>query len=367
MEMENEKKPIVKEEELYEIANKIFSGRKIILRITIAFFIIGIVIAFSGIKEYTADVSMAPETEGNTSLGGLSSLASMAGVNIGSLGNNNDALYPLLYPDIINSLPFLTSLLDVPVQTIDGSVDSTYLFYRREIQRRSWIDVVIESPKKLAKSFISLFAKKQYWVGDVSKFDPYYLSEKQFSFIESMKKDLSINIDKKTDVISISFTAQDPKVAAIMVDVMRVKLKESITLYRTKKSESDYLYVEKIYNEAKKDYESSQMRYAEFCEKNRNVTSELLAVEKDRLEADKDLKNTIYVQLAQQLQVSKAKIQQETPAFTILKPASIPSLPSTPRKLTKIFMFVCIGLFLGTSHVLFHDKFKQILNKIFMS
>lgn len=362
--MENEKKPIIKEEELYAIAKKIIFSWKKIIKITSVFLIFGIIIAFSNRKEYTAEVSMAPESGESSSFGSIGSLASIAGLDLGSLGGNGDALYPLLYPDIVYSTPFIISLLDVPIQTVDGCIDSTYLYYRTSIQKKSWLKNIVSLPKKGAKCFFSLFTKKLYWGGDSTVFNPYYLSDKQFNFIESIKKDVSILIDKKTDVIYLSFTAQDPKVAAIMVDEMRIKLQDAITKYRTNKSESDFTYIEKLYLEAKNDYEYAQIAYADFCDKNRNVSSEMFLIEKDRLAVEKDLKNTIYEQLAQQLQLSKAKIQQNTPAFTTLKPAAIPTLPSSTRKITTIFLFTFLGMIFSFSYVAFKESIMGIIGKI---
>lgn len=363
--MENEKKPIVSEEEFYDFFRKILCGWRSVIKISILFFVIGIVIAFSRIKEYTATVSVAPESSEGSSLGSIGALASMAGFDINGLGGSDDALYPLLYPDIVNSLPFITSLLETKVQSVDGDVDSTYYYYRKNIYRQSWISKCAMAPKKLIKVVLSSFKKADAWSGNADVFDPYYLSEKQLSFIESINDDMLILVDKKTDVITLSFTAQDPKVAAIMVEDMRAKLQESITNYRIQKALSDHNYVAKIYNESKKDYETAQMAYAEYCDKNRNVTSERFQVEKERLEADKELKNTVFSQWSQQLQLSKAKIQQNTPAFTILKSASIPAIPSTPRKLTTMVLFIFLGILSGICYVAFREPVCSIYKKLF--
>lgn len=363
--MENEKKPIVSEEEFYDFIRKILLGWRSVIKVSLLFFFIGIIVAFSRIKEYTATVSMAPESNESSSFGGIGTLASMAGIDINSLAGSGDALYPLLYPDIVNSLPFITSLLDTKVQSVDGNVDSTYYYYRKNIQRQSWISKFVLAPRKLMKIVMSSFKKSDKWSGNSEIFDPYFLSEKQLSFVKSMNEDMLILVDKKTDVITLSFTAQDPKVAAIMVEEMRAKLQEAITNYRTQKALSDHDYVEKIYNESKRDYEDAQMAYAEYCDKNRNVTSERFQVEKDRLEADKELKNTVFGQWSQQLQLSKAKIQQNTPAFTILNSASIPAIPSTPRKLTTMALFIFLGILSGVCYVAFREPVCSIYKKLF--
>ena len=358
------RKPLVSEEEITRLIEKLAINWKIIIRWSIIFLLIGILIAFTGKKRYTSSVSMAPESGDASSMGSIGSLAAMAGINLNGLSGGTDAIYPLLYPDIIESLPFITSLFDVRVQTIDGCIDTTYLYYRKNIHKEFWLGKVLGFPKKQLKKIIKKISGGDQWNGDASLFDPYYLSESQLLFIESVQEDFSVSIDKKTNVIYLSFTEQDPKVAAIMVDEVRKKLQQAITEYRTQKVLLDFNYTESLYNEYKESYMKAQMDYAEYCDRNRNITQEKALVEKSRLEADMELKNTLYSQWAQQLELSRAKVQQYTPAFTILTPAAIPARPSSPRKLKVLFLFFMLGTIAGCSYVLLKDNVIEKTKKL---
>ena len=69
--------------DLIELAQKLWQGRRMIVRWCIAGALAGLVIGFSIPKEYTVTVKLAPEIQGGkTSLGGLGSLASIAGINM---------------------------------------------------------------------------------------------------------------------------------------------------------------------------------------------------------------------------------------------------------------------------------------------
>ena len=106
--------------DLIELAQKLWQGRRMIVKWCLAGALAGLVIGFSIPKEYTVTVKLAPEIQGGkTSLGGLSSLASMAGINVGSM-NSADAMSPELYPDIVQSVPFMTELFDVEVADRKG-------------------------------------------------------------------------------------------------------------------------------------------------------------------------------------------------------------------------------------------------------
>ena len=100
--------------DLLELAGKIWAERRLVLKWCGIAVIVALVVAFSIPKEYTTTVMLAPEVEGGSrSLGGLSALAGMAGINVGA-GETSDALYPDLYPDIVSSVNFTTELFDVP-------------------------------------------------------------------------------------------------------------------------------------------------------------------------------------------------------------------------------------------------------------
>lgn len=95
----------------------------------------GLVIGFSIPKEYTVTVKLAPEIQGGkTSLGGLGSLASIAGINMGNM-NSADAVSPDLYPDIVQSVPFMTELFGVEVADAkDRKTMPLYDYVSEELQ-----------------------------------------------------------------------------------------------------------------------------------------------------------------------------------------------------------------------------------------
>ena len=357
----NTKNPFLKEVDLLQLIGKVLANWKLVLGATICAMLIGVVMALSSTKEYTARVVVAPEASTSDIGGGLASLASFAGIGLGTSG---DAIYPLLYPDIIRSLPFLCSLLDVHVQSIDGTVDAKYSYYVKKLRKRTWISKVKNFPKKIIGKIKSLFKEKEP-EGDFYAFNPYRLSKKQMEMIKALDASITVAVDLKTEVITLSFTDQDPQIAAMMVDTMKVRLQERITEYRTKKAIADCEYIEKMYQESKTEYEKAQETYAEYVDRNRNVTQERFLVEKERLAADRDLKNSLYMQWAQQLQLAKAKVQEYTPAFTTLKPASVPALPSSMSRSMMVILYTFVGAVLAVAYVLLKELIAEIFHKLF--
>ena len=183
--------------------------------------------------------------------------------------------------------------------------------------------------------------------------------------VKALDASITVAVDLKTEVITLSFTDQDPQIAAMMVDTIKVRLQEQITEYRTKKAIADCEYIEKLYIESKSEYEKAQDTYAEYVDRNRNVTQERFLVEKERLAADRDLKNSLYMQWAQQLQLAKAKVQEYTPAFTTLKPASIPALPSSMSRSMMVILFSFLGGVVAVAYILLKDSIVDVWHKLF--
>lgn len=111
--------------DLLAVARKLWAERKLIVRWCAMAALAGLVIGFSIPKEYTTETVLAPETSsGKGSLGGLSSLASLAGINMGNM-TDADAINPDVYPEIVESLPFVTELFPVVVETRTASCGPT--------------------------------------------------------------------------------------------------------------------------------------------------------------------------------------------------------------------------------------------------
>lgn len=362
--MEGQKaKEVFQEDEidLLELIAKVLLKWKFILKVSICFMGIGLVMALSSIKEYTAQVVVSPETSAYGMDGGVASLASLAGFDMSPEGS---AIYPLLYPDIIQSLPFLCSLLEVNVQSMDGTVDTAYVHYVKKIRKKSWVAELKGFPVRTKNMIVALFKDKEV-MENPNVFDPYRLSKSQMALIDGLQSAINVSVDKKTEVITLSFTEQDPLIAAMMVDTIKEYLQDKITEYQTKKAIVDCDYIEKLCVGAKAEYEKAQEAYAMYVDRNRNVTQERFLVEKERLAADRDLKNSLYMQWAQQLQMAKAKVQEKTPAFTTLKPATVPAFPSSMSRLKLLVLYTFVGGVLAVGYVLVKDSVIDVFHKIF--
>lgn len=339
-------------------AARIWNKRRFILKWMGIAAAAGLVVAFSIPKEYTTVVKLSSENaaKGGDQLGGL---AAMAGINLGSGGGNQDALPPDLYPDIVNSTPFLLELLPLEVETRQGE---TLLFsdYMLERQRIPWWSTVAGAPLRAVGWVRSLFGKKPSEPSG-KPLDTFRLTPQQEAFVGAVRSKVQVAVDK-TGVIQASVTAQDPLISATVMQVVLNNLQEYITDYRTRKAKHDLAFSEKLYGEARDKYYAVQKKYARYVDENKNIVPASFRIGEERLRNEMALAYSVYGQMAQQLEMDKIKVQQQTPVYTVIEPPRVPSRPSKPGKATILAVFIVlgalgsIGWILGKQFVLSEEK-----------
>ena len=325
------KHPQEEEIDLLELALKVWAERRWILKCCSYAVIVGLVIAFSIPKEYTATATIAPELSDGKNGGGLSSLAAMAGLNINT-PSGADAIYPDLYPDIVSSTPFITGLFNIPVKDLKGEIDTTLYRYLDEHQCSPWWSVIISAPFKALGWVASLF-KDEKDEDRITKLDPFHLTVKESSIAKLLSNSISVSVDKKTGLATLSVTMQDARIAACLTDSVMYRLQSYVTDYRTNKARQDFEFQKKLFERKKKEYETAQENYAKFSDTNKNIILQSYRAEQVRLENEMNLAYQVYTSVAQQLQVAEAKVQEITPIYTVLEPATIPIAPSRPSKI----------------------------------
>lgn len=322
-----------------DILRRIISIRKTLYKAAGVGIVLGIIIALSIPKQYTVTVTLSPEMGGDKT-SGLASLASSF-LGGGTSNSSNDALNVTLAPDIVASTPFILELFNTHVQTLNGELDTTLVTYLDE-QKQPWWGYIKAIPGMAINTVKSLFTEK---VDTVSMLNPFQLTEKEAAKVEGLRKAIIANVDKKTAMTTITVTLQDPKVTAIVADSVVGKLQQYIVDYRIKKAKEDCAYLEELYHERQQEYYEAQSRYAHYFDTNRNIAFQSVRAEQERLQNDMNLAYQVYSQVAQQLQVARAKIQEEKPVFAVVEPASIPLQPSgTSRKTILagvVFLAIC--------------------------
>lgn len=343
-----------------EILRKIIAIRKTLYKAAGVGVVLGIIIALSIPKQYTVTVTLSPEMGGDKAGGGLASLASSF-LGGAASSSSPDALNATLAPDIVASTPFILELFNTRVQTLDGKLDTTLVAYLDE-QKQPWWGYIKAAPGMAIGAIKSLFAEE---ADTASVLNPFQLTEKEASKVEAIKQSIIAEVDKKTAKTTISVTLQDPKVTAIVADSVVAKLQQYIIDYRIKKAKEDCAYLEELYKERQQEYYEAQSKYAHYFDSNRNIAFQSVRAEQERLQNDMNLAYQVYSQVAQQLQVARAKIQEEKPVFAVVEPATIPLQPSgTSRKVILVGVVFFIVCCVGAWKLLGQEYWQQLKGKI---
>ena len=308
-------------------------------------------------RYYDCEVTLAPESNGESVSGGLSSIASSFGFNLGDMAGN-DAIYPTLYPDLFESPEFLVGLFDIKIRTLDGEISTDYYTYLKEDQKQS----VLTLPFRTLSNYINSLFESEEQRGKSSegeKINSFLLSKKDYMLMESMKEKISCSVDKRTDVISISVRDQDALVCAMMADSVKEHLQNFIIQYRTSKARQDCDYYQHLTDSAKIEYEEALRLYTEYCDTHKDVILQAFISERDKLENDMSMKYSTYSAMNTQLQAMKAKVQERTPSFTTLKSATVPVKPSGPKR-----MIFVVGVLFFVSFIFIVYQLKGVLWKI---
>lgn len=350
---ENSARQLPEEEiDVLELVRKVWAGRKLVLRWCGIAAIVGVIVAFSIPKEYTASAVLVPETSSNkNSLGGLGALASMAGINMGSM-SDADAVNPDLYPDVVSSVPFVIGLFPVEVGTIDGELQTDLYDYLKNHIRQPWWGVALSAPFKALGWGMSLFREKMP-ESDGSNVDPFRLKPDENRIVEALGRRVLVAVDKKNSLVTLSVTMQDPLVAATLADTVMRNLQTYVTDYRTNKARNDLKFTQQLYDEAQRDYYVAQQRYARYMDANQNVVRRSVRTEQERLQNEVNLAYNVYNQVAQQLQLARAKVQESTPVYAVVKPASVPLRAARPSKTLILAGFVFLAFAMAAGWILF--------------
>ncbi|MDE6482628.1 MAG: hypothetical protein K2L01_02555 [Rikenellaceae bacterium] len=342
--------------DLLELGRKLWAKRRFITRYTIYGFVAGVIISLSIPKEYTTSILMTPETsDAKNNMGGMAGLASLAGINIG--GSGDMGITEDIYPQIIESTPFLMEFYGMPVTTSDEEPQTyTLSEYLGEEQKTAWWNHILRVPGAIIK-----LIKGNTETSDKDTVDLFNITPKQEAFVFSLAHRLSATKDKTSGLYTLTAEMQDPLVSAVVADSLLVKLQRYMAEYKTGKVKQDLDYNIKLYEDAQAEYNMAEDELSLAMDRNRNILSEGLKSRIERLKNERDLKYDIYRQAAQQVALLRFKLQENTPIATIIEPSKVPLRATSPKKTLITLAITFLSFIVAAGIVLLKDIFSGSL------
>jgi len=324
------------------LAGKLWDGRKTIIKCVIGGAVLGLIIAFNSPKQFTVMTTMLPQTESESSMGGLSSLASIAGFDV-DLGDNGSDISPVVYPQIVESMPFLLDLMNSKFTFSEVNKPVSLFDFYTKYDKPGFFGTIRNYTIGLPGIIMMALKDKNKETGAPTSDGLIHLSEEQDIIGSSIKGNVKLALNKKEGYLTLTCTFPEALLAAQVAARSQELLKKTITEYKTKRATEQLLFIEQRFAEKKRDFEKAQGKLAIYQDRNQFVNSAVAGTEKDRLQGEYQIAYSVYSELSKQLENAKIKVKKQTPVFVILKPVVVPLEKTAPKR----GMIVVVWLFLG--------------------
>ncbi|MDA3816202.1 MAG: Wzz/FepE/Etk N-terminal domain-containing protein, partial [Prolixibacteraceae bacterium] len=336
--------------DLLALAKQLWNGRKTIIRALIIGAIVGVFVALVSPKEYTVSTSLVPQvSEGkSTSLGGLSGLASMAGIDLSSMNSGQSVISPITFPKIVQSTPYQLELMNKPIRFDDVEEPVSLYTYYTEISTPGILSLVkkytLRLPGVILKAILkAIRGEDEETTDEEVTSSTITLTNEEQSLRKMLSGALTLTVNEKEGTLSLQAKLPEAKAAADLAQHALELLQKYITQYKIEKAKDNLQFVRELYHEKKQEFEAAQSALAAYRDRNKNITSAMARTEEQRLESEYNIAFNVYSELAKQLEQARIKVKEDTPVFSVIEPVVVPRVRSKPQRT----MILIIWLFLA--------------------
>lgn len=333
----------------------LWDGRKTIIICTAVFIVLGLVAALTMKRTYTVSSTMVPQmaSRNNSS---LSSLASLAGIDLGMTNTGAD-LSPLVYPQIVSSVPYRLELMNTPLHYAKADTAVSMYTYAKEYAKPGVMSYIKKYTIGLPFVILGLFQKEKP-EDNLTPSDaadegpkPIVLTKDEEAMIKVIGANVSLAVDKKEGYLTLTVNGSEPLQTAELAIAAQTLLQREVTRFRTEKAEDQLKYVEARFKEIKAENENYQTQLATIRDRSKNMPTSRALIEQERIQAKYAVSSAIYSEMAKQLEQAKMQVKRDTPMLTIIKPVTVPRQASNSRAKTLI-IWTFLGFVLGCGIVL---------------
>lgn len=314
--------------------------------------VLSLVVSFSIPKTYCSSVLLAPETTDGELGGNISSVAGLAGLD---LGGNQDAFTVDLYPTIVSSYDFILGLSEVKVKSSELGIETTYSDYLLKYAKYPWWIY----PVKWLKATIAKLLEDGKEGNNGTPTGLRYLSKKEYAICGKIQDNVRFSVEKLTGVVSVAVYDQDPEIASIVAENVVERLNDFILEYRTSKARKRYEYTSALCDSTKLNYLNVQDRYVKYVAAHQALNSPVQKAEMDFLEKEVDLAFQSYNTAMLQNQMAQAKILESTPVYTVMESSYVPLYADSPKKMFMLIVFVMLSCVIATIKVFYSEFFSK--------
>ncbi|RZP05398.1 MAG: exopolysaccharide biosynthesis protein [Flavobacteriales bacterium] len=348
--------------DLIQLLKKVFKEKKLIFKCSIIAAIAGVAFALFQPNQYTSSTTFIPQLSSDVKTGSssLSGLASLAGINLGGIEGSSE-FPPTLYPQVVESVPFRLELLSSNIQVNNEELTLRDYFLENK-NSFNFLGTVKKYTIGLPSLILGLFKADEKFVSDSSSI--YSLTKEDNELFRKLSEFFSLSINDKEGFISMSFTDENKKVSAQVVQTAQTLLQNKIIEFKVKSSKELLDFTSNQYNEKKKAFEKLQDERAVFVDNNINISSSLFQNKLSRIESELSIAQNVVQQLASQVEQAKLQVNKNTPVFTTIKPVSVPFERSSPKRAQIVIISIFLGFIISSGYVLLKEPLIEIIKSI---
>ncbi|AWW32219.1 exopolysaccharide biosynthesis protein [Echinicola strongylocentroti] len=340
---------IGEEVDLITLLKVIWLKRVVILKITTTFIALGFLVAILSPKEFEATSSYLPTTSDSGKAGGrLSSLASVAGINLGGIEGGED-IPPSLYPNIVKSIPFKKDMLNAQLSIKGLNNKVTYREYYEKYFSPSYLAILKQYTIGLPRVIIGVLKRKKDDQEQISNSDKdiVSLSPTEMAHYKRLDNQIFISYNEKEGVLRLICKMPEPLAAAQLAKYAEGVLQKQVIAFKVRNAKEQLIFTQERHNEKKKEFENIQTRLARFRDRNQNISSSIALSQLRELEAEYSLTLSVFTELAKQLETAKLQVSKETPVFSVIQPISVPMEKAGPNRMLIVLISIILGIFVS--------------------
>jgi len=348
--------------DIIALLKTLWNGKKLIVKTTAVFFIIGCIVALLSPVVYTAQTTFIPQVSEDkmSSSSGLSSIASLAGINLNKGSSTSDSyLSPLLYSKIANSDEFSLKLIEEELISLNGD-KFTLKQYMLSGTNSSFNLIGF-----IKKYTIGLFTKNDNELKNNEIVNGYnFISQEEFGLVNSFKEKFSIVLNDKDGYIEVIASDKDAFISTQLVKIITKNLQSRIIELRTNKIKERLEYSKNQYELKQIEFNVLQNNVADFKDSNKNISTARFMSELQKLESEYQLQQSILMNLASEFNNNKIKLNKDTPIFSVIDEVSVPNVRSEPKRSLIALIYVFLGVVLSTVYLLAKEPLIGIIKNI---
>ena len=341
---------------------RFWNKRLFILIVTACFTVLGLVAALCQKPKYVSTCTFVPQFASPMQATPFYSISSML-PSTESLAAilTGESLSPLVYPQILKNTEFNKELMRVPLHFRKWDEPVCLYDYYNDPKYKQFdlIKTIKKYTIDVPRRWLSKLEPKEPDItlpeGNSKTLSIYTKSEA--SVAKTISSMLDFKVSKTEFYYTLTVTAKEALVSAELCQATLELMQKYITDFKLSHARQNREYIQELYDEAKDMYETSQLALAQYSDANRGAMTATTQIRKEQLTADYNLAYSAFSTMSQQLLTAEVKVREDTPAFALVDPASVPLKRANSRVKT-LLTWIFLGFVLGFAAVFGLDWLK---------